>query len=234
MKCSKGNEEYTNGMISEINGATMRPHVLSIVFLFAALLLLSQPVMAANFCTIHEMPGAVAIAQVVFSGQITRVERDEDPDSLPGGYWVTFKVDTWWKGNPSPEMIVLWRTSFMNCELGVGEVGESYLVFADESISIFDNQPPEVTVFNRTSKMPAKWEPETFMLSGWNDQPRLNPKPEVNRADASADLKLLRVLRQCSCVSTKPADNATWEDARRPYDSSLCQTCLRSRLKYYW
>ena len=211
----------------------MRQRVLSLAFVFAALLLFSRPAQA-RFCTTFELPGAAAIAQVVFSGEITKVERVDDPKLPVGDYFVTFRVETWWKGAPLREMRLLWRTSWMECGyLPVGEVGEKYLVYADDSVTS-DDQPLEVTIFNRTSRMPANWEPEPFLLDGWTTKPRVNPKPTLNRRDASEDLKVLRVLLQCSCLSTNFASNPTMVESKRTYDSAACQTCLRSRLKYYW
>ena len=202
------------------------------MFVFAGLVLCGRSVHAAHWCMTPSSPeGGAAIAEMVFSGEITKVERLETRNAS-WDYLVTFKVDNWWKGPRSWEVRVLWRTSFMDCELPVGEVGETYLVYADPSISTTKDKFPEVTYFNRTSRLPKKPQPESFVLGDWRE-PRIDPKPWLNRADASEDIKVLRVLRQCSCLSTTSRTNETQPDSKRAEQVSPCDACLRMRLKPY-
>ena len=94
----------------------MRPRLLSLTFVFAVLVLSSRSVYAGHFCITPGSPdGGAAIAEMVFTGEITKVERLE-PRTASWDYLVTFKVDTWWKGPQSREVRVLWRTSFMDCD----------------------------------------------------------------------------------------------------------------------
>jgi hypothetical protein len=214
----------------------MRLRLLSLMFVFASLILLSRPVNAATLCITPEVAGAVARAEAVFSGKITKVEQVQSSTVSPGTYFVTFKVDTWWKGKPADEMRVLWRSvSIWDCDfLPVGEVGEDYLVYADPSMSTTRDQFPEVTGFNRTSRLPANQKSADIEID-WIKQPRISPKPELNRADASNDVELLRVLRTCSCWPTSLSDSQlptlTQPDSREAEAVSTCKTCLRWRLK---
>ena len=217
----------------------MRPGLLSLTFTFAGLILLSQPVYAASFCIAPDVAGAVHGAEVVFAGKITNVEPIQTSTAAAGDYFVTFKVETWWKGTPSPEMRVLWRSSFLQCPLlPVGEIGEDYLVYAGPSRSATKAQLPEVTIFNRTSRLPPNRKPEIFLINDWK-QTRIKYAPELNRADASDDIKLLRVLRACGCMSASPLPppldsfslTSIEANSRETEAVSRCRTCLRSLVK---
>ena len=175
----------------------MTTRLLSMTFVFALLVLLSRSASGADLCGTRNFAKSVDVAAAVFSGEIVKVERVQT--STPASvdyvdyldYFVTFKVDTWWKGTPSREMRVLWRSSTMNCPfLPVGEVGENYLVYADAS-SNPKEQIPEVTIFNRTSRLPADLDAGSLEIMNGTRQPRINPNPPLNRADASEDVRLL-------------------------------------------
>jgi hypothetical protein len=200
----------------------MRPRLLTVTFVFAGLILLSRSVYAASLCVEPGFVGGVAAAEMIFTGKITKVEQIR---TSTGTYFVTFKVETWWKGKHSNEVRLLWRsTSMFDCPgLSVGEVGEDYLVYADPSMSTTKDQFPEVTGFNRTSRLPANRRPETFLMDDWGKQTRISPKPQLNRADASHDVELLRSLRACACLQTSNSPQAEGPAA--------CQSCLRTILK---
>lgn len=137
----------------------MRPRLLSLTFVFAALLLLSRPVEAAHFCIEPDFLSAAVAAELIFSGKITKVERVAG--SQLGEYVVTFRVDRWWKVTPASDARVLWRTkSVLDCPaLAVGEVGDEYLVYAEPSTStVREYQLPEVTI-------PP--EPPNCLRAGW-------------------------------------------------------------------
>jgi len=217
----------------------MKPRLLTVTFVFAGLILLSRSVHAAGFCLEPGFARGVAGAEMIFTGRITKVEEVEASTVPPGTYFVTFKVENTWKGKPADEVRVLWRSrSFGDCpDLPVGEVGEDYLVYADPSRSTTMDQSPEVTVFNRTSRLPSDRKPENYLLDDWDKPTRISSKPDLNRADASNDIELLGVLRVCSCLSNR--------DVRLPPDQlpsfqptseqtegvSVCQPCLRRKLK---
>ena len=217
----------------------MRQRLLSLTFVFAGLILLSQPVYAASYCVTPDIPWAAARAEVIFSGRITKVERVEATPATAADYFVTFKVDNWWKGTPSPEMRVLWRTSVAACpELLVGEVGEDYLVYADPSKSTTMAQFPEVTIFNRTSRLPANREPEVLLINDWKIKTQISPGPELNRADASDDIKVLRILRACGCLPaghSSPLDpfslTLIQPNPQEADDAAACRTSLRRMLR---
>ena len=215
----------------------MRRRLVLLTFVFAGLILLSRPAYAATFCVTSELASATARAEAIFSGRITKVEPVEASPQA-GHYFVTFKVETWWKGKPSSEMRVLWRSAVLDCPLlPVGEVGEDYLVYADPSRSTTKDQSPEVTFFNRTSRLPDNQKPEIFLLSEGSRQARISPAPELNRADASDDIKTLRVLRTCSCLSISrltPFDlqlASLQSDSQEAEAASACLSCLRGMLK---
>src|ERR671912_549301 len=167
----------------------MRSRLLTVTFLLVGLILLSRSVYAASLCVTLDAAPSFAVAELVFTGKITKVERDQTLPIHAGTYVVTFKVETWWKGKPTPEVRVLWwTTSLFDCPyLPVGDVGEDYLVYADGSRSTTKVQFPEVTVFNRTSRLPANRKSESFVIEDWGKQPRISRTPELNRADASGD-----------------------------------------------
>jgi hypothetical protein len=211
----------------------MKQRLLLLTFVFAGLILLSRPIYAASFCITPDITWAAARAEVIFSGRITKVEPVEASPAAAGDYFVTFKVETWWKGTPSPEMRVLWRTSVQYCPLlPVGEVGEDYLVYAEPSRSTSKAQFPEVTTFNRTSRLPANWKPESFFINDWKIKTQISPGPELNRADASDDMKVLRILRACGCLPAahfSPLDK--YPIPREVDAASTCGTCWRSMLR---
>jgi len=203
----------------------MGPRLLTVTFVFAVLILLSRSVYAASLCVEPGLAHGVASAEMIFTGKITKIEQVQTSTVPAGTYFVTYKVETWWKGRPSHEVRVVWRSnSVFDCPyLPVGEVGEDYLVYTDPSRSTTREQFPEVTVFNRTSRLPANRQLESFLIDDWRTQTRINPNPELNRADASDDVKLLRVLRACGCLPIS--------DSPQAEVVSTCQPCLRGRLK---
>ena len=203
----------------------MRPRLFTVMFVFAGLILLSRSVYAASFCVEPGFSQSVAGAEMIFIGRITKVEKVEASTVPPGTYFVTFKVETSWKGKPANEVRVLWRSrSIFDCpDLPVGEIGEDYLVYAEPSRSTTRVQLPEVRVFSRTSRLPANLQPESFLTDNWSKPTRLSPSPELNRADASEDIKLLRTLRVCGCL---PPPNSAL-----PNSQETCQPCLREKLK---
>lgn len=158
----------------------MRPRLLSLTFLFAGLILSSRSIYAVDLCMTPDFARAVDRTEVIFSGKITNIERVQNSTAAAGDYIVTFKVETWWKGTPSHESRVLWQSSVWDCPfVPVGEVGEEYLVYGDPSKNnTTGNQFPEVTIFNRTSKVPANLKTESILI---NELEQTNPnQPEAD------------------------------------------------------
>ena len=220
----------------------MRPRLLSLTLVFAVLILLSESAYAATFCVTSGFGQGAAVAEMIFSGKITKVQRVETSNVVAGEYVVTFKVDTWWKGKPTHETRVLWRPSMdEECPfLPVGEVGEDYLVYTDPSRNnTARDQLPEVTVLNRTSRLSPNLKFESVGINDWSKQTRISPTPTLNRADGSDDIKLLLVLRECGCLSIShlppPLDShrltSIQANCREAEVVSECQACLRRRLK---
>ena len=219
----------------------MKRRLFSLTFVLAGLILLSRSAYAAGFCLTSDFAQAIDRAEVIFSGEITSVEQVQSSTTTAGEYVVTFKVETWWKGTPAHEMRVLWRSAVVGCPwFPVGEVGEHYLLYADPSKNNSSmNQFPEVTIFNRTSRLVASRRSENVAIHDWGKQTTISPNPELNRADASNDIKLLLALRQCDCLSIghlpPPLDSqrlTSIQPNSRPVEGvSACQTCLRRRLK---
>ena len=215
--------------------------------MFAGLILLSRSVHAASYCVTPDFAQAASDAEEIFSGKITKVERLKTGQPVVFEYFVTFKVETWWKGKYSNETTVLWRSSLWpSSELAdcgffpVGEVGEDYLVYANPSRStIRRDNLPEVTIFNRTSRLPANPKSESVVITDWSKQTRISSTPTLNRGDASDDIKLLRALRACGCLSLghlpPPLDSQPMTliqtNSRQTEEVSPCQSCLRWRLK---
>jgi len=219
----------------------MKLQLSSLTFVLVGLILLSRSAYAADFCVAPDFASAVDDAEVIFSGEITSVERVQSGTTEAGQYVVTFNVDTSWKATPAHEMRVLWRSKVVGCpSFPVGEVGEHYLLYADPSKNNTGrNQLPEVTIFNRTSRLPVGRRPESVLIPDWSTQPLLSPDPALNRADASDDIKLLLALRQCECLSLShlppPLDSerltSIQANSKQAQGSSACQACLRRRLK---
>lgn len=219
----------------------MRLRLFLKTFVFALLVLFGGSASGADLCGARDVAPSVEVAATVFSGEIIKVERVQTSTRASDDYFVTFRVETWWKGTPSREARVLWRSSAMNCPFfPVGEVGESYLVYADApGNNSAREQIPEVTIFNRTSRLPANPEAENLEIMSRAKQPLISPNPSINRADASSDVKLLIVLRKCGCLSLSQLPplfdpqrpTSTSANSREMEGVSGCQTCLRNKLK---
>jgi hypothetical protein len=219
----------------------MKPRLFSLSFVLASLILLTQSASAADFCVAPDFASAVESAEAIFSGEITNVEGVQSGTTEAAEYVVTFLVETWWKGTPAHEMRVLWRSKVVGCPwFAVGEVGEHYLLYADVSKNnSISNQLPEVTIFNRTSRLPVNLSSESVLITDWSVHPLLSPDPALNRADASDDIKLLLALRQCECLSLShlppPLDSqrltSIQRNSQQARRSSACQACLKRRFK---
>jgi hypothetical protein len=214
----------------------MRQRLLALTFGLAALLLLSRPAYAAHFCIDTPFSRGASNAEMIFSGKITKVERVETDRAAIGQYVVTFKVERWWKGTPASGPRVLWRSSFMDCDLPVGEVGDDYLVYADPSLSTLPGYKlPEVTFLNRTAKLPASRKAEMIVANGFTHTV-ISRNPPLNRTDASNDIDLLLTMRECGCLQVMPSPisepsapiEASAEQTER---ASQCLACLRRTLR---
>jgi hypothetical protein len=197
--------------------------------------LLSRPVQASHFCITPSFGKAGAQAEQVFSGKITKVERETNPDT-PGEYIVTFKVETSWKGTPASETRVVWRSiPFIDCPtLPVGEVGDDYLVYADPSIRIRGEKLAEVTFFNRTARQLPSRKAELIVKNGFT-RTVIDSDPPLNRSDASNDVEMLLAMRACGCLSTNSQQGAAIEaSAEATQRASECMACMQRRLKPFW
>lgn len=219
----------------------MKPRLFSLMFVLAGIILLSRPAYAADFCVVPDFASAFGYAEVIFSGEITSVERVQNSTAEAAEYVVTFSVETWWKGTPAREMRVLWRSRVVGCPwFPVGEVGEHYLLYADPSKNnTSKNQLLEVTIFNRTSRLPVNRRSGSVLNPDWSVQSLVSPNPVLNRADASNDIKLLLALRQCECLSLShlppPLDSlmmtSSQGNSKQAEEFSNCESCLRRMLK---
>ena len=214
----------------------MRPHFLSITFVFATLLLLSGSVQAAHFCIEPGFGQGASNAELIFSGTITKIERVQTGAAAIGEYVVTFKVQRWWKGTPANDTRVFWRSSFMDCpSLPVGEVGDNYLVYADPSRSTLHEYQtmPEVTIFNRTAKLPGSRKAEMIVEEGFRQPARISTKLPVNRADGSNDVEILFVLQECGCLPAPPPGTAIESESQEKERPTACTSCMGRRLKQF-
>ena len=217
----------------------MRRFSFSILFMLAMMILLTRSAYAGDFCIPRDFAKAVDSSEEIFSGRILNVEPIHTNNTAAGEYVVTFKVETWWRGKPSHERRVLWRSAVVGCDFfPVGEVGESYIVYADDSKNdATQNQLSEVTIFNRTSKLPANQKSASLTLSEWSKQSPISANPTLNRGDGSDEIKLLLLLRECGCLSASPLP--LFDSQPRPSRSgqaegvSACQSCLRRTLKRF-
>src|ERR1700752_5408979 len=111
---------------------------------------------ASDFCVPPDALGAATQASMIFTGKITDVVLMGK--SASSEFIVSLQAETWWNGTPTPEVRVLWRTNIPGCDyFPVGYVGERYLVYADPAIikaGAAKDMLPEVTILNRTSKLP--------------------------------------------------------------------------------
>ena len=76
----------------------MKPRIFSQTFVLVGLILFSRSVYAADFCVTPDFASAFGYAEVIFSGEITSVERVQSSTAEADEYVVTFSVETWWKG----------------------------------------------------------------------------------------------------------------------------------------
>jgi hypothetical protein len=218
-----------------------------LMFALSISLFLTSSHHAAEFCIMPDVLGAVERAELVFSGRIidlTPLMPKPDEPHTTSKYIVRFAVEKWWKGTKSNDVHVLWSSSTSECDyLPVGKIGERYLVYADPALNNQVNKKalPEVTAFNRTSRLDLGVE-QMHDSSGKNRLPRLvDSKPPLDRADASGDIKVLRVLMECKCLTTN-SDLVCWDlplsSLAAPIDvsssgASQCCKCLRQHLKLF-
>jgi hypothetical protein len=162
------------------------------------MMLLTPSLSAIEYRVVPEVPDAIRQAELVFSGRIVEVTEVTLATSLsfPGGrYIVKIKPLTWWKGQPSDEVTVVWLTG--EPSFTKAEVGETYLVYADPAYT--SSRFPRVTGQNRTSKLPQTtiiWSPSTTY------GPRINQFPVLRRNDGSKDIEVIRVWKDCGCLAS--------------------------------
>lgn len=209
------------------------------IFLF-----LNSPALAADLCLTPDVLEGFARAKLVFSGKILNVIPVQDSQSpTASDYVVNFEVEKWWKGTGPEQLSVVWRSSMRGCSyFPVGEIGENYLVYADPlATPQFGSQSlAEVSVLNRTSKLPVRRVLDQTSLKNFAPPVLVDSKPEISRGDATKDIKVLRVLTECMCVSSDsgPAciDVSLSSGYPMPADirsssRSQCCECLRRNLK---
>jgi hypothetical protein len=137
---------------------------------------------------------------------------------------------------------VLWRTDTVGClYFPIGEIGERYLVYADPSNRIVAGEEGllEVTVFNRTSKISAKTQAVNQFDAEMQRRRRvLFEMPEMNRFDASADIQVLRWLKErvClasdfhRCIGSFGILSRELSNVRSESNVASCCTCFRWRI----
>lgn len=206
----------------------------------------SVPAVRADYCFQPGVEGGITVASTVFSGKIVEVQRIEDSSRRypadGSSYLVKFAVDAVWKGPNAAELSVVWRTKLHFCSdyFAVGEVGERYLVYADPSREE-SGTLPEVNILNRTSRLPLQDAPVKFDLDDLEKQSRtLIEVPQLNRADASPDVVMLRRLKACECATTDTDSSIpclnSWGHLREVIGqdpaASACCKCLRRYYRY--
>lgn len=196
----------------------------------------------ASICVAPDVAGALDRAETVFVGEIVAVApaREGGGSSSTTDYVVRFEIQKLWKGPESREVTVLWRSEMDGCSsYPVGRIGERYLVYADPSRSgAVRKDRPEITIFNRTSLLPAKSETLSKPVNG--RAASLYLAPELNRRDAANDLQLLRLLKNCGCepqtfstclgLSSNLWRSTPEAERSSATTSSSCCTCLRRNL----
>lgn len=214
----------------------------SIMFVVITLVCCSSTY-AADFCVTPDALGAAAQASMIFTGKITDVALAGKSSSE---FIVSLQAETWWKGTPTPEVRVLWRTNIPGCDyFPVGDVGERYLVYADPPTikGAARDMLPEVTILNRTSKLPLASTLAEFGTFRASDKSALiSARPALNRNDASKEIEVLRVLRECTCLSsasllscpdlTLASKHLMTDEAGGPRSFECC-ICLRRKLKFF-
>ena len=223
----------------------MRSSALTAIVL-TIFLFLNGPAFPLDLCMTPDVLEAFARAKLVFSGKILNVT--PVPQVSGSGtavdYVVSFEVKKWWKGTGSQQVRVLWRSSMLECPFfPVGEIGENYLVYADHPISTHPGSESlaEVSVLNRTGKLVLRRELEQSRSPDFAPLALVNSKPKINRADASADIKVLSVLTQCMCVTSDSGPacidlslSSGYQlpaEIQAPSRPSACCECLKRSLK---
>jgi hypothetical protein len=91
---------------------------------------------AAHACSCEPLSQGKAFrkAKAVFMGQVIEINqltrREDRTGELFYPYAVKFKVEEYWKGVKTSEIIVLSDQGLLPCHIGKFVVGESYLVYA--------------------------------------------------------------------------------------------------------
>ena len=235
--------------ISDVKGpGEFMKSLLPVTFIFCSLLMFA-PAVNADFCVMPGVEEGVQRATLVFSGKIVSISsaqanNDNSPTSN-SEFVVKFEVEAWWKGAGNLETQVLWRTYTVGCSyFPIGEIGERYLVYADLSKRTVAGEEhlPEVTIFNRTSKIPAKTRPvNQFGGEPQRKRPVLLEMGELNRFDASVDIQVLRWLKECVCLVSDfhPCTGsfgslpAELSKARTESDIASCCACFRRRMRSF-
>jgi hypothetical protein len=223
----------------------MRSAALSTVVL-TIFLFLTSPAFGVDLCLTPDVLEGFARAKLVFSGKLLKVMPvwQDNGSRTARDYVVSFEVEKWWKGTGSQQVSVVWRSSMFECSyFPVGEIGENYLVYADPLTTSYlgSESLGEVSFLNRTSRLLVRREPDQSSSTSLAVRVLVDSKPPINRADASADLKVLSVLTQCEC--TAPDSGPSCRDLslssgyqmpaaiRSSSRSSDCCECLRRNLK---
>lgn len=216
------------------------------MFVLSLFLLSTGLTQAADFCVTPDVLGAIAHAELVFSGRIIKLTpMVAQPGEPYITYIVSFEVEKWWKGKKSREVRVVWSSSTIDCEyLPVGKIGERYLVYADppSNNQVAKEMLPEVTALNRTSRLELRAGLVDDSSSKIGPRRLVNSKPPLDRADALNDIKVLDVMIECECLSTNSGSvcmDLPLSSLRTPTDLSVssqvsrCCKCLREQLRLF-
>lgn len=216
--------------------------IVSATFIVGIVLVISFTT-RASICVAPDVAGALDRAETVFVGKIVEVApvREGRGSLSTTDYVVSFEIQELWKGPESRAVSVLWRSEMDGCSsYPVGSIGERYLVYADSSRSGAGRKDrPEITIFNRTSLLPAKSETVTLSKPVNGRAASFYLAPELNRRDAANDLQLLRLLKNCGCEPQTLSTclglslnswRSTPDAERSSATASSCCTCLRRNL----
>ena len=102
-------------------------------FVFGLLIITASAALACS-CEPPSQGKAFRRAKAVFMGQVIEINqlkyREDRPGELFYPYAVKFKVERYWKGVKTSEIIVLSDQGLLPCHIGKFVVGERYLVYA--------------------------------------------------------------------------------------------------------
>jgi hypothetical protein len=107
--------------------------VVRMVLALGLLVIITSAVYACS-CEIPDRSKAFKQAKAIFIGQVIEINQvkyqEDKPDGLFYAYTIKFKVERYWKGNKTSEVVVLSDQGLLPCHTSKFIVGKRYLVYA--------------------------------------------------------------------------------------------------------